>query len=322
VGLLVRAEARLERLLRLGIVAVRDAGDRNGVGLALAARSRGPRRGLMPLVESPGAALHRRARYGAFMGRAIEEFTSIEAAVNARIAAGARHLKLLATGIINFEQGAVTTRPQMTAEELTRAVKVARARRRQVMVHCSGHDGVAHCLAAGVDTIEHGFFADDEQLAQMRDRQMAWVPTFAPVRFQLDRADILGWSTTARSHLRQILDDHAARLRKALELGVNVIAGSDAGSHGVPHGHGLFRELELMEEGGASTLAVLRSATGASSRLHLSEPVGRLTRGSPARFLLTDAPVLQGVRHLRQPCLVFVDGQVLHGGDDPGVPGM
>lgn len=321
--LLDRARPRLARLLRAGIVAVRDAGDRNGVGLALQRRYRSPERGAMPYVDSPGAAIHRQGRYGSFMARPVEQHGDVVAAVADRVAAGARHIKLIATGIINFEQGAVTAKPQMPLDELVRAVAAARAHGRQVMVHCSGHDGVALCAAAGVDTVEHGFFLDRAQLASLRDRDIAWVPTFAPVRFQLDHAAALGWSDVVRGHLRRILDAHSAHLAAAADLGVRLVAGSDAGSHGVPHAHGLFRELELMEEAGLPASRVLRAATGdAAARLGLEEPLGVLRSGARARFLLTAAPVLETVRHLRAPAVVYCDGAVHTGGDDPAMPGL
>ena len=321
--LLARAEQRLDRLLRLGIIAVRDAGDRVGVGLALQRRCESAPHNAFPHIESPGAAIHHQGRYGSFMATPLEAQGSIEAAVSARVAEGARHIKLLATGIINFEKGAVTARPQMPAEELARAVSAARSYARQTMVHCSGNDGVANCIAAQVDTIEHGYFIARDQLARLRDLDIAWVPTFAPVQFQVDHADSLGWSSTVRDNLLRILDDHAARLADASMLGVKIIAGSDAGSHGVAHGHGFLKELELMEQAGLSAERVLRSATGESSdRLHLAEPAGRLAPGKRARFLLTNAHVLDSVRHLRAPSIVFFDGAVFTGGDDASRPGL
>ncbi|MBI2497389.1 MAG: amidohydrolase family protein, partial [Opitutae bacterium] len=196
--LLARARARLGRLLRLGITAVRYAGDRNAVGLALQRDYRAAGRGAMPYVDSPGAAIHHQGRYGSFMGRPIEEHASLEACVAARATAGAHRIKLLATGIINFDRGAVTTKPQLSAAELTGAVTAARGLGKQTMIHCSGHDGVANCLAARVDTIEHGFFIDEGQLARLRDLDIAWVPTFAPVQFQADHAAALGWSDAVR----------------------------------------------------------------------------------------------------------------------------
>jgi len=321
--LLAHATARLPRLLRLGITAVRDAGDKNQVGLALQRRYRSGSAPAMPYVDSPGAALHHQGRYGSFMGGAIEAHGSLEAAIAARVAAGAHRIKLLATGIINFEQGRVTSKPQMPVEELIRAVGVARGHGRQTFAHCSGHDGVTNCIDARVDSIEHGFFVDDEQLKRMRDMDIAWVPTFAPVQYQVDRASELGWSDVVRANLQRILDQHAERLCRAAQIGVRIVAGSDAGSHGVPHGHGFLRELELMERAGLSAAQVLRAATGAGGeRLGFAEPIGVLRSGAKPRFVLTEAPVLTSTRHLRSPAIVGFDGCIYTGGDNPAQPGM
>lgn len=318
-----RAEARLARLVALGVTAVREAGDRHEVGLRLQSRCRSETPGLMPYVDAPGAAINHQGRYGSFMSRPVEEQGSPAGAVEDRIAAGAHRIKLIATGIINFEQGAVTAAPQMPAPELAAFTAATRARGRQTMVHCSGHAGVANCLAAGVDSIEHGFFVDDDQLARMRDLGTAWVPTFAPVQFQVDAAGSLGWSDLVRSNLQRILDGHARSLMRAVQLGVRVVAGSDAGSHGVPHGWGLLRELELMEQAGLTAAQVLRSATGAGAeRLGFSGNFGRLEACAKARFLLTPHPVLDTVAGLRRPKIVVFDGRVITAGDDPAVPGL
>lgn len=320
--LLARAEARICRLLGIGVIAVRDAGDNNGVGLALQARYRQAQRSPRPYLDSPGAAIFHEKRYGRFMGRPVEEYPSIQACVEGRIAEGAHRIKLLATGIINFEKGAVTTKPQMPVEELTEFVRAARARGRQTFVHCSGNDGVANCIGARVDTIEHGFFVDPGQLAQMRDADIAWVPTFAPVQFQVDRPEACGWSREICANLQRILDGHAASLVKAAELGVRIIAGSDAGSHGVPHGRGLLDELVLMERAGLSPRRVIHAATGAAAaRLGFAEDFGVLRAGAKARFILTEADVQATVANLRQPKTVVFDGEVFAAGDDarPGL---
>ena len=71
--LLELARPRLEKLVRLGVIAVRDAGDKDGVGLALSKLYAGADRPLMPYVDSPGAAIHHRGRYGSFMAEPIED---------------------------------------------------------------------------------------------------------------------------------------------------------------------------------------------------------------------------------------------------------
>lgn len=321
--LLARAEERLSRLLAIGVIAVRDAGDNNGVGLALQARYRQQDRSPMPYVDSPGAAIYHDKRYGKFMGRPMEEYPSIQACVDGRIADGAYRIKLLATGIINFEKGAVTAKPQMPVEELSAFVEASRARGKQTFVHCSGNDGVANCIGARVDTIEHGFFVDDSQLAQMRDADIAWVPTFAPVQFQVDRPEAIGWSEQVCVNLQKIVDAHAASLVKAAELGVRIVAGSDAGSHGVAHGWGFLHELLLMERAGLSPLQVIHAATGASSaRLRFAEDFGVLCAGTKPRFILTEFSPLESVANLAKAKTVVFDGAVFNHGDDARRPGM
>ena len=132
----------------------------------------------------------------------------------------------------------------------------------QTFAHASGDVGIDRGIDGGVDSIEHGFFVREDQLMKMRDRNIAWVPTFAPVQKQIDHANLLGWDNEVVSNLQRILEEHSKSLVKAHELGVKIIAGSDAGSYGVPHGLGLLDEMERMEKAGLRAIAVLNSATG------------------------------------------------------------
>jgi imidazolonepropionase-like amidohydrolase len=243
--------------------------------------------------------------------------------VQARVQAGAQRIKLIPTGIINFKKGAVTAQPQMTAEEICALVAAAQALGRQTLAHASGDEGIERVIAGQVDSVEHGFFVRDDQLARMRDRGVAWVPTFAPVQKQVDHAERMGWDAEVVSILRRILDAHAASLVKAHALGVIVIAGSDAGSVGVAHGIDFFYELELMERAGLSPLAVLNAATGAGAqRLAFKENFGRIWPGFLSRFLLTRHAPLETVSNLRKPKLVVFDGSVLESATDVGPAGL
>lgn len=310
-GLLASAKLRLEKLVRLGVMAVRDAGDKDGVGLALSKLCQRADRPLMPYLDSPGAAIHHRGRYGSFMGGALEEYASPAECVAARVAAGADRIKLIPTGIINFKQGAVTTEPQMTVEELRQLAAAANATGRQTFAHASGDAGIERVIESGIDSVEHGFFVRDDQLTRMRDRQIAWVPTFAPVQLQVDQAAHFGWDATIVGNLQRILDGHAASLAKAHALGVLIIAGSDAGSCGVAHGIGFLRELELMELAGMPAIAVINAATGVSAgRLGYREKFGRIAPGYLSRFILTEHSPLKGVANLCQPRTVVFDGAV------------
>ncbi len=146
----------------------------------------------------------------------------------------------------------------------------------------------------------------------MRDRGIAWVPTFSPVQEQVDHAEAMGWDSNIVANLQKILDRHAASLIKAHGMGVQVIAGSDAGSCGVAHGLGLLYELELMQRAGLSPIAVINSATGAgSARLAFKEKFGQIRPGLRSRFLLTRHSPLETVSNLQQEKTVIFDGAMI-----------
>ena len=315
--LLGHAKQRLETLVRLGIIASRDAGDKDGVGLGLSKLSASGDRPLMPYIDSPGAAIHHRGRYGSFMAEPLEDCLTAQQCVEIRVKAGADRIKLIPTGIINFKKGAVTTAPQMSANEVAEIVAAAKTFGKQTLAHASGDVGIDHAIDGGVDTIEHGFFVRDDQLAKMRDNEIAWVPTFAPVQRQVDYADRMDWDAEVVANLRKILDAHAASLVKAHAMGVQVIAGSDAGSYGVAHGLGLLYELELMEGAGLSPLAVINLATGAGSkRLAFKEKFGQIKEGFLSRFILTRHSPLDSVANLSRERMIIFDGTVFAAGAD------
>jgi len=321
--LLEHAVARLDKLVRLGVMAARDAGDKDGVGLALSKLCKRADRPLMPYVDSPGAAIHHLGRYGNFMAEPFEDCLTPAKCVEARVKSGADRIKLIPTGIINFKKGAVTAEPQMTAERIAEFVAAAQSFGRQTLAHASGEAGIERVIDGGVDSVEHGFFVRDEQLMKMRDREIAWVPTFAPVQMQVDHAGWMHWDASVIANLKRILDQHAASLVKAHAMGVEVIAGSDAGSYGVAHGLGLFYELELMERAGMSSLAVINCATGAGSkRLAFKEKFGQIKPGFLSRFILTQHSPLEGVANLRRQRTVVFDSAVFESGEEVAAAGL
>jgi imidazolonepropionase-like amidohydrolase len=315
-ALLEAAKGRLGEIVADGVLAVRDAGDRHGVGLALSRLGRTPSRPVMPYVDSPGAAIHRRGRYGAFMSEAVEAYPTLGECVASRVEAGGDRIKIIATGIIDFEAGDVRGQPQFSTGELAEMVVAARALDRQTFAHASGKEGVGRVVEGGIDSVEHGFFVTEDQLRLMRDRDIAWVPTFAPVQAQIDHAEVFGWNDRVVSNLRRILDVHAKRLRAAYRFGVNIVAGSDAGSPGVPHGSGLISELSYMESAGLPFEAVIQSATGAATaRLAFKDMFGLLTKGFRSRFLLLPEKHFQTAADLRHPEVIVRDGiavEIIH----------
>jgi len=312
--ILERAKKRWPKILQCGIGAIRDAGDRHGVGLALAreAKKHEGKLAKTPWIDSPGAAIHHRGRYGSFMAQPLEDHPSASACVDARVADGADRIKLLVSGIINFKVGQVTTPPQMPVEEVRQIVAAAQRHGRQTFAHASGSEGVENSIEGGVNTVEHGFFITEGQLAKMRDKQIAWVPTFAPVQLQIDRANELGWTDEIVTNLKRIIESHRRMLRKAHEMGVTVLAGSDAGSCGVPHGLGLLQEMHQMEQAGMPAMSVIRSATSTSARtLKFAERIGQLVPGYRSRFIFTRHDPLVTIANLQREKLILFDGEAI-----------
>jgi imidazolonepropionase-like amidohydrolase len=217
------------------------------------------------------------------MAREVGSREEIAAAVH-EISTTADDLKVILTGIIDFKAGLVKGEPQFDAEELRFIVSLARELGLRTFVHCSGVAGLEVAVAAGVDSIEHGFFMNRDTLKSMADQGISWVPTFSPVHFQWQRPEFAGWDGQTVANLRRILDSHLEHVAIAADLGVPLVAGSDAGSHGVPHGISLIEELEFFLQAGLSMGAVLRSATSLPRQRWNAEPA-RLATGFKADFI-------------------------------------
>lgn len=259
------ARANVGKSTRCGVTLVRDAGDRYGVNHAIRDELAADPRALLAL-RSPGLGIKRPKRYGGFMARDIATTDEIAPTID-QMATGSDDIKIILTGIIDFEAGGVKGDPQFDRDSLGRIVAAAHHHGRKTFAHCSGLAGLEVAVDAGVDSIEHGFFMTRDILARMAERQIAWVPTFSPVHFQWARPELAGWDERTVGNLRRILDQHLAHVAIAHELGVPLVAGSDAGSQGADHGAALVDELFHFLAAGLPMDAVLRSATSRPRRL-------------------------------------------------------
>jgi imidazolonepropionase-like amidohydrolase len=295
------ARVNLAKCIRAGVTVVRDAGDRYGVNHAMRDELRA--RGDMPIaLRSPGAALKRANRYGGFIGGDVGGHDDIVAAVAERCRAS-DDIKIILTGIVDFTAGCVKGEPQFDVDELRLIVHEAHARGRKTFAHCSGLAGLRVATAAGVDSIEHGYFMTRDILVQMADKGIAWVPTLAPVRFQRAEPHHAGWDEATVGNLARILDTHAEHVALAHELGVAVLAGSDAGSPGVDHGAGLIDELVHLLRAGLPMKAVLRAATSLPRTLWEMAPA-RIARGHRADMILLERSPFDDPAALRAVRLV------------------
>lgn len=290
--------------LACGVTLVRDAGDRHGINHRIRDETVADRG--LAWVRSGGLGVKRPKRYGAFMAMDVEDAAGIRNSV-AKLATDNDEIKLILTGIIDFDAGTVTDEPQFDLESAKLVVDTAKAFGRKTFAHCSGVKGLAIAAAAGVGSIEHGFFMNRETLALMRDKQVAWTPTFCPVHFQWAQPQAVGWSENTVGNLRRILDDHAEHLRLADEMGVTLLMGTDAGSMGVEHGYAMFEEVDRYLEAGLSLEKTLKAATAAARR-HFGHARPRLERGAFFDAVLLDASPFERVAALRKPRKVWRPG--------------
>lgn len=292
--MLLVAQKNLSQCRDHGVTAVNDAGDIYGINLAIRESvASSPFEGKF---LTAGRAIRKKKKYGSFMAVETETESEIVSAVEECCNSG-DFLKVLLTGIIDFENGVVKGPPQFDLEELTLIVSKARSLGKRTAVHCSGLDGISIACEAGVDSIEHGFFMNVELLKVMADKQIAWVPTFSPVEFQRERPELAGWNEATVGKLSEILENHHTCLAEAYRLGVPVLVGSDGGSFGVPHGLGAINDLVYMRKNVSDVTALLNSAT-TLSRKRLGLPSNEIVVGNSIDAISLDGSPYQSFSHL------------------------
>lgn len=299
------ARRSARQALACGVTLVRDAGDRHGINHLVRDEAQQPGSG-MAQVRSGGLGVKRAQRYGAFMATDVDDANSIRTSVQS-LAKDNDEIKLILTGIIDFDAGAVTDEPQFDVAAASLVVQTAHDSGRKVFAHCSGEKGLAVAVEAGVDAIEHGFFMSREILARMRDKQLAWTPTFCPVHFQWAQPQAVGWTSGTVGHLRRILDAHAEHLRLAHAMGVTVLVGTDAGSMGVEHGIAVVDEIDRFAEAGLPMQAVLAAATSAPRRHFGAAHTTLVVGASFDALLLPESPFIDRAA-LRRPQQVWSRG--------------
>lgn len=188
-------------------------------------------------------------------------------------------------------------RAQLRPSELDVLVEEATAAGRFVMAHAQASDGIKNAVRAGIRSIEHGIYLDDEAIALMLEHGTWLVPTLIAPVWVLESVDAGARLTQAQvAKARMVVDEHAASFRRAVEAGVKVAMGTDAGVG--PHGANL-RELELMEAGGMASAEVLRSTTQEAARLlGVDDRRGTVEEGKDADLLVVegDALALTGLK--------------------------
>ncbi len=291
--------AHAARLLRYGVLAVRDGGDYGGFSLRY--RDRTPDE--YPIIRSPGRAWRARGRYGRMIGRTARQGLPTEISQQPP---GPDHVKLVGSGINSLREFGRQTAPQFDAEELRAGVAAAHERGLKVMIHANGVRPVAAALRAGCDSLEHGFFMGRENLERMAGAGCLWVPTAVTMA---GYAETLEPGDSGREMARRILDHQLEQIAQALRLGVRIACGTDSGSLGVVHGPSLGQETALLIKAGMSLEeAVASAASRGAGLLGLGERLGRIVPGREATFLVFKARPEELASGLGRPEHLFIKG--------------
>lgn len=297
----------IDRYRDLGVTLIRDAGDIYGVNTKVK-KIVEERLELKPIIRKPGKAIRKKNKYGSFMALEVDEQNSIEDVID-KIAPNADDLKVILTGIIDFEAGAVKGSPQFSLEETHRIVKSAHRYGLLTFAHCSGLEGLELAVKCGLNSIEHGFFMNKDILLKMYQKNIAWVPTFCPVYFQWENPSYAKWNQKAIDGLFQILENHRQMIKLAYELKVNVVLGTDAGSYGVPHGFSIFKEILCLLESGAPLENILSSATVVPRKLW-GEPDNTILVGNDANFITLKKDPFNEIHALTEVSGVYYHDQI------------
>jgi len=224
----------IRRILRqyqqLGYTYLRDGGDRWGAGAM--ARSLAPEYGIT--YRTPLAPLCLEGHYGGFIGihyNNVKEYTQL---VVQQRQAGADFIKIMISGLMDFEHYGVLTEPGLEPALIRELIHIAHEEGMPVMAHANGARTVETAADAGVDSVEHGAYLDEDALAAMAERGTVWVPTLSAI------GNLRGKGRFSESAVQKILESALENISSYRGL---LAAGTDAGAWAVPHGSGTEEEL-------------------------------------------------------------------------------
>jgi imidazolonepropionase-like amidohydrolase len=228
---------------------------------------------------------------------------------------GVNNIKIEAsgTGISPYSKSGKQT---MTIEEMAVAVGEAHRNGVRVAAHAQATEGIKNAVRAGVDTIEHGSFMDEEGAELMKRAGTILVPTISVLYLYVHKGPEVGVPVWVVDKFRGDLDAHMESVRLALSKEIPMVLGSDSGHSFNPQSI-IAIELELMVKTGFTPMQALLAATSLAARaIGTADDVGKLEPGKFADMLvvdgdpLSDISVLQDKKRLER---VYKGGELLAG---------
>ena len=213
----------------LGYGYLRDGGDRWGVSAL--ARQLAPEYGICYIT--PLSPISKAGHYGGFIGEQFSDFREYAALVRQHQTQGADFIKIMISGLMDFHRFGALTQEGLTAPEIREMVHIAHEEGFAVMAHANGAQVLQAAAEAGVDSVEHGAYADMDALDAMAENRVVWVPTISTVGNLLKTNVYDRFDSDA---VKQLLDSTLENIAVFSAMGGLVAPGTDAGAWAVPHG--------------------------------------------------------------------------------------
>ena len=304
-----RTMRNIETTLMAGFTTIRDAGGIDpgfriavddglirGPRLLVSGLGLAPTGGLFDYHWGSGARLDLRDMKTG-VRQYVDGVDNVREATRKLLLSGVDCVKIVSTGSI-FARTGYPPAAQYSQTELDAIVWEAHAAGKKVLCHAEGGPGVMNALKAGVDSIEHGFYLDDDVIELMLKNGTYLVPTLSAAPAVIKQAEhdpnIHSWAV---EHSHALMNDPNKGFSKALRAGVRVAMGSDI--FGGNHGDNAF-EIEVMVDSGMTPLqALVASTTSAADLLGIADQTGSLAVGKVADLIVVDGNPLDDVRVLR-----------------------
>jgi imidazolonepropionase-like amidohydrolase len=314
----LRSARNARRTLECGVTTVRDCGATNHTDFAL---RRAVAAGLCisPRLVLSGEIICMTGGHGWNVGTEADGPDGVRAAARKQLRAGADNIKLIATGGI-LTEGSEIGSPQLTVDEMRAAVEEANKAGKITAAHAHGATGIKNAVLAGISSIEHGYFLDDEGIAMMIEHGTYLVATSAAVRNVVNHGTEAGILDYVVRKAGEAVEHHVESFGKAHRAGVTLAMGTDTGVPMTRHGNNLD-ELIHMVEMGLSPMEAIQVATLSSARLlQMDHMIGSVEAGKHADLVVIDGDPLEDISILRERDRiewVILDGEAVVRRDRP-----
>lgn len=318
-----RGVKNLRDTINAGVTTVRDAGLAD-IGVKKAVEEGliiGPRMfiSVMPLSISGGhfdrylnSGFDMRESYPGLPESICDGKHEVRKRVREILRAGADFIKVMVTGgVMSVNDGPDET--QFTVEELKVMVEEGKFRNdTKVMAHGHGVEGIKNALRAGIYSIEHGTYLDDEAIQMMIDQGTYLVPTCVVINENKKYAESGKLPEYSTDQAIEVARIHDKNIKKAYESGVRIIMGTDCGV--VPHGLNLEELGYLCDIGMSPEEAIMAGTKYAAECLKIKDKVGTIEKGKLADIIICKKDPVAHIKSLGNPdniVLVMKDGQIV-----------